>query len=259
MIKPAVEQGTSLSAGIRPRVVTLRSSWYKSGRKYTRNPRPAMLNRILETEVMDSADEARAYDEMDHSVVNGLFVEDFLRHFPGNGPVLDVGTGTAQIPIELCRRHPAVKVHAVDASRAMLERATQNIARAGLRNRIETSLVDAKRLPFADGHFPAVMSNSIIHHIPEPRIVFAEMIRVTAPGGIVFIRDLLRPETELELRGLVDRYAGDCDAHQRQLFADSLHAALSLDELRSLIADLGFNPAAVERTSDRHWTFTGKL
>ena len=56
-----------------------------------------MLPRVLEPEVMDSAEEAHDYDAMDHGTVNRLFVEDFLAGWDGSNPILDVGTGTAQL------------------------------------------------------------------------------------------------------------------------------------------------------------------
>ena len=64
-----------------------------------------MLPRVLEPEVMDTSEEARDYDAMDHSAVNHLFAEEFREVWDGNGPILDVGTGTAQIPIEICRQY----------------------------------------------------------------------------------------------------------------------------------------------------------
>jgi hypothetical protein len=39
------------------------------------------------------------------------------------------------------------------------------------------------------------------------------------------------------------------------MFADSLHAALSLDEIRALVSSLEFPPGSVQQTSDRHWTW----
>ena len=53
-------------------------------------------------------------------------------------------------------------------------------------------------------------------------------------------------------------YAGDANAHQQQMFADSLHAALSLDEIRRLVSTLGFDSADVHQTTDRHWTWTSR-
>jgi hypothetical protein len=55
---------------------------------------------------------------------------------------------------------------------------------------------------------------------------------------------------------LVATYAAEGNDHQRQLFADSLHAALSLDEIRELVGVLGFPADTVRQTSDRHWTWT---
>ncbi len=66
-----------------------------------------MLTRVLEPEVMDSEAEARDYDSMDHAAVNARFAADFLAEGPVHGVILDLGTGTAQIPVELCRRAPA--------------------------------------------------------------------------------------------------------------------------------------------------------
>ena len=47
----------------------------------------------------------------------------------------------------------------------------------------------------------------------------------------------------------------DANAYQRKLFADSLRAALALDEMQRFVADFGFATDTVRRTSDRHWTW----
>ncbi|MSQ94041.1 MAG: methyltransferase domain-containing protein [Gemmataceae bacterium] len=214
-----------------------------------------MLTRVLEPEVMDSAEEAIDYDQMDHTHVNQMFVADLLHLNNKFQTVLDVGTGTAQIPIALCQRQPTVHVVAIDMAEQMLRVGQTNVERAGLSERIHLRLCDAKRMPFAAGNVDAAMSNSIVHHIPTPFAVLAEMIRVVKPGGLLFVRDLLRPVDETSLRQLVQTYAGDANAHQQKMFGDSLHAALTLDEVRGLVARLGFDPITVQPTSDRHWTW----
>src|SRR5262245_36881947 len=215
-----------------------------------------MLPRVLEAEVMDTADEALDYDQMDHSAVNQVFAADFLFVWDGNNPILDVGTGTAQIPIEIARQEARTKITGIDLSAEMLKLADFNIHKARLAERVNVKLVDAKRLPFADGSFAAVVSNSIIHHLPEPKGTFVEMSRVCKHGGRLFVRDLIRPSDHAELRRLVDIYAADANEHQRQLFADSLHAALTLDEVQNLVKSLGFAADSVRASSDRHWTWT---
>lgn len=223
-----------------------------------------MIPRRLEPEVMDSEAEAVDYDSMDHSEVNRLFAEGFLNLLgtePGarNARVLDVGTGTAQIPIEICRRSADLKITAVDLAGHMLQLGLRNVIRAGLTSRIKLEQIDAKSLPFPPANFEAVISNSIIHHIPEPATAFSEMVRVAKPGAVLFVRDLLRPPDEQTLQELVRRYAGDSNEHQRQMFGDSLHAALTLEETRELLLGAHLPAEWVSQTSDRHWTIAGRI
>lgn len=223
------------------------------------------LKRILEPEVMDSVQEAQEYNAMDHGEVNRLFVADLLEFARGNldstddgfrlGDVLDLGTGTALIPVELCKQHPDCRVMAVDMAVSMLDLAIYNVEGAGLADRIKLNQADAKRLGFRDQMFDVVISNSIIHHIPEPLECLREMQRVTRVGGILFVRDLMRPQNGEMLAQLVQTYTGEETEYSQKLFADSLHAALSLGEIREMVRQLGFDPNSVNATSDRHWTW----
>ncbi|MBX3442356.1 MAG: class I SAM-dependent methyltransferase [Planctomyces sp.] len=223
-----------------------------------------MLPRTLEPEVMDSAEEAQGYDAMDHDAVNHRFVDDFLAVL---GPaaddprmsVLDVGAGTAQIPIRLARAAPALSITAIDLAAEMLRVARENVVRERLEDRIRLLQRDAKRLPDPDGAYASVISNSIVHHIPEPAAVFREMRRVLRPGGVWFVRDLLRPDSSGRVEDLVAAYAGEADAHQRRMFRESLHAALTLAEVRGLAGELGLPPESVTQTSDRHWTLAARV
>jgi ubiquinone/menaquinone biosynthesis C-methylase UbiE len=221
------------------------------------------LPRTLEPEVMDTEEEARDYDAMDHAQVNASFCADLLATGARPARVLDVGTGTALIPIELCRRDPRVEVDAIDLANHMLALAERNVARAALGHRIRVARMDAKATPWAEGAFDAVMSNSIVHHIPQPRLVLAEVWRLVRAGGVLFVRDLERPVDATRVSELVSAYAPIPDAapevramHERQraLFEASLRAALTADEVRAMVAPLGIPGDAVRSTSDRHWT-----
>jgi ubiquinone/menaquinone biosynthesis C-methylase UbiE len=218
-----------------------------------------MLSRVLEPEAMDMPEEALAYDTMDHAEVNRLFVDDLFSAGLIDGPdveVLDLGTGTAQIPIELCRRTSQLHVVAVDVAENMLRVAAENVARAGLADRIALRQADAKVRSLPTDRFAAVISNSLIHHVPQPASVLAEAVAAAAPGGLLFFRDLLRPPDDAAVKRLVHRYAGQCTPRQQQLFDASLRAALSLEEVRGLVQALQFDRLGVRTTSDRHWTWT---
>jgi ubiquinone/menaquinone biosynthesis C-methylase UbiE len=217
-----------------------------------------MISRTLEPEVMDSAEEARDYDAMDHAAVNARFVADFLAAHDRcrGGEILDVGTGPARIAIALCQADPAARLLAADLADAMLELARRNVAAAGLEARIECIQGDAKALPWPDGRFEAVISNTIVHHIPEPAPALAEMVRLVANGGTLFVRDLARPATDSEVAALVATYAGSEPPAARALFEASLHAALTVPEVQAIARALGLPPEGVAMTSDRHWTWT---
>lgn len=218
-----------------------------------------MLTRVLEPEVMDSTEDAVDYDAMDHTHVNRVFVDDLLHVLPtSQAPlrIFDAGTGTALIPIELLRRGIRAEIVAADAATEMLRLARDNIAAAKLTQSITCVECDCKQLPDADASFDVVISNSIVHHIPEPYAVFAECWRILKPGGLLFIRDLHRPADESQLNTLVKQYAGDANLHQRKLFDDSLRAALTVEEVRALVQPMGIAPSSVSMTSDRHWTLS---
>ena len=215
-----------------------------------------MLPRTLEPEVMDTVEDATDYDRMDHSAVNRSFVDEFLAAWnecPASPPVplagarlIDLGTGTAQIPIELAGRRTGCRILAVDLAGEMLKLARRNVAEAAVEETVEIEQVDAKALPWDDGQFDGVISNSIIHHIAEPAGVLDEMVRVLKPGGMLFVRDLVR------------EYAGNASPHARQLFHQSFHAALTLEETRQMVADRGGRSEFVQASSDRHWTISGR-
>jgi ubiquinone/menaquinone biosynthesis C-methylase UbiE len=218
------------------------------------------LHRILEPEVMDTLEEAFEYDSMDHSQVNEVFCNDFFaaRNLNDGVRILDVGTGTAQIPIAMCKRNIGLKITAIDLAESMLTLGNKNIQTARLEDSITLVQVDSKKMPYSDESFDQVISNSIIHHIPNPLECFKEMIRVTKKDGLLFIRDLLRPFSMVELHNIVNLHAGDATPKQKQLFTDSLHASLSLTEVREMVKLFGFDACTVIQSSNRHWTFTAR-
>jgi ubiquinone/menaquinone biosynthesis C-methylase UbiE len=228
-----------------------------------------MIERVPEVEVMDTAEEASDYDAMDHAEVNRLFCDDFAAFL---GPsraasaidVLDVGTGTARIPILVASRMTAAKVLGIDLSKEMLILAKTNIEAAGLASRVSLSMEDAKKIKRASGTFGAVICNTIIHHIPGPEEAIAEMLRLLGPGGALFVRDLVRPDSHADVAALVAKHGGEptsrepkivaSHARQRALFEASLLAGLTLAEMRALVLPLGIPAEKVTMTSDRHWT-----
>lgn len=212
------------------------------------------MQRVLEPEVMDTWEEAVEYDSMDFTEVNAAFAKSAIELGPMSGKILDAGTGTARIPIALCQLRPAWELTCIDLSENMLKIALENVEKAEARSQIKLELIDAKAMSYPDSYFDMVISNSIIHHLPDPLPFLREVKRVLKPNGAVFLRDLLRPEEEAMRDHLVEMYAADCNSHQKQLFSDSLQAAFTLAEVEMMVETAGLEGLRIYESSDRHWT-----
>jgi ubiquinone/menaquinone biosynthesis C-methylase UbiE len=212
-----------------------------------------MLERVLEPEVMDDWQEATAYDAMDFSAVNRDFALTAIGLHPHAVRVLDIGTGTAQIPIILCQEKVCYQVLAIDLAQSMLVLGRRNVEAAGLLQQIRLELADGKNLPYPNWEFDLVISNSLVHHLPTPFSFFREVARLVKPNGAVLIRDLLRPDSMAEIDRIVAA-AGDYGARQQQLFRDSLAAALTLTEIRELVTAAGMTNYQLSQSSERHWS-----
>ena len=212
------------------------------------------MNRILEPEVMDTWLEATAYDAMDFESVNTGFATDAIDLDPYAIKILDVGTGTARIPILMCQQRPQYLITAVDLAQSMLIIGQRNVEEASLNQRIRLERVDSKRMPYPDLEFDMVVSNSLVHHIPDPLSLFQEIKRLVRPGGAILIRDLIRPESDDIVNQLVAKIGEDYDPHQQQLFRDSLNAALTLVEVQELIDRAGLDQVTLTQSSALHWT-----
>jgi ubiquinone/menaquinone biosynthesis C-methylase UbiE len=101
--------------------------------------------------------------------------------------VLDVGTGTGTLAIELLRRWPRVRVTAIDASRGMIEKASGEADRlltSEQRARLGLRVAFADDLPLGDGSIDAAVSSFVLQLVPNRFRALREVHRVLRPGGV---------------------------------------------------------------------------
>ncbi|MEJ2724014.1 MAG: bifunctional demethylmenaquinone methyltransferase/2-methoxy-6-polyprenyl-1,4-benzoquinol methylase UbiE [Deltaproteobacteria bacterium] len=111
--------------------------------------------------------------------------------------VLDMATGTAEVAIEICRRHPRSQVVGVDFSPSMLAIGLKKIREKGLENRIRLMVGDGRRLPVRSASFDSVTMAFGIRNIKERALVLGEARRVLKKGGQLLIMEFDRPERSL--------------------------------------------------------------
>lgn len=213
------------------------------------------MGRILEPEVMDDDLEVDAYLDgvatRHLERLDGTFIAAVLALRPEpRARILDVGTGTGALPIRLAIARSDVRVTAVDLSAPMLARARRAARRAGVSIRFRRG--SARRLPFRTSSFDLVMSNSLLHHLPDPVPALDEFARVLRPGGALFIRDLRRPP-DRSIAAHIRRHGRHYRGLMKKLFADSVRAAYTLREIRAVVGNSRLAGTVVRRMFTTYW------
>jgi phosphoethanolamine N-methyltransferase len=119
--------------------------------------------------------------------------------------VLDIGFGTGGPAIALARDLGAGKVVGIDVEPPMLDKATKNIERARVADKIELKIVEPGPIPFDDDSFDVVFSKDSLVHIEDKPALFREILRVLKPGGVFAASDWLCGDGEDAIRAL-ERY-----------------------------------------------------
>ena len=91
---------------------------------------------------------------------------------------------------------------------------------SGMADRVTIQTVDAKATGLPDASFDIVFCSSLVHHMPDPAPLWREIKRLAAPGALIFVRDLKRPDSEDAARALVDRYMADQSKLLRDAFIE---------------------------------------
>lgn len=112
---------------------------------------------------------------------------------PPGGAVLEIGCGTGRNLIKIARRYPQARCYGLDVSEEMLRTARQQVAKAGLSERITLAQADATsfdpQVLFGRAGFERVVISYALSMIPPWREALAQGLKVVAPGGALHIVD----------------------------------------------------------------------
>ncbi len=218
------------------------------------------MDRILEPELMEDEAQGEAYAQADFSGPNMQFLDLFAAKFPNfsaRGRVLDLGCGPADILVRFVRRYPGCQCVGVDGSEAMLAPGRRVIEQKSLSHCIS---LHCQCLPLAVSTqcFQAILSNSLLHHLHQPRVLWQTVADCAAPGASILIMDLFRPRSQDAARRIVTTYAGNESPILQEDFYNSLLAAFRVEEVRAQLRQAGLD-LRCEEVSDRHLAVWGIL
>lgn len=120
--------------------------------------------------------------------------------------ILDAGCGVCGPAVEFARRAD-VAIDAVTLSAVQVERARENVERAGLNGRIAVHLGDFHRLDelFAPASFDLVYFLEAFVHSDDPLAALRSVHEVLRPGGRIYIKDFYRGQaTSDDDRRIID-------------------------------------------------------
>lgn len=181
-------------------------------------------------------------------------------HQPQSSLVLDVATGTGDLALEVLRQRPDAQVVGLDFVPGMLALAkqkagqetgtpTHRTARQANVQALDLTVGDALQLPFPDATFDAVVTGFALRNVTDIPATFAEMSRVTRPGGRAACLEIAKPRTPF-FRQLFALYfyrlvpiIGEWLTGQRSAYSylpHSLTAFLTPDEIADVMRRTGW-------------------
>jgi cyclopropane fatty-acyl-phospholipid synthase-like methyltransferase len=218
------------------------------------------MKRQPEPELMDSEAQTRAYAEADFDESNSLFTRKFQEYFqeqPAQGALADLGCGPGDISIRMAHQYPGWTVTGLDAGVNMLKLAKQRLLAEGLAERLSFRHSYLPDSSLEHASFDAVISNSLLHHLPQAETLWQSINQLARPGAAIQVMDLMRPESEAEAERLVEKYTPGAPAILTEDFYNSLLAAYTPQEVSDQLLAAGLDRLKIEIASDRHWIVHG--
>jgi ubiquinone/menaquinone biosynthesis C-methylase UbiE len=207
------------------------------------------MQRIPEPTLMVDKDQcyefANARAVREH--VRYAFVEWLFAKIPMYGNIADLGCGTGELLVDICRADNDVnKFHIVgfDGSSTMLDHANLAISHDNLQSRITTKNLLFENITQND--FDVTISCITLHHQHNPLKFWDIIKRITKQSGHVFIMDLIRPKTENDVDQLIKTNASDWNQLYQQDYKNSLLAAFTLAEIQHQLDVSGLGHLSIQ-------------
>jgi ubiquinone/menaquinone biosynthesis C-methylase UbiE len=165
------------------------------------------------------------------------FVGKVLKKGERSGIVLDIGTGSGLLAIELAKAKGCrFEITAVDISPNMIRQAEANARRAGVEDKITFVVATAEALPFADSSFDIVVSYASLHHWLQPVAVFNEIARLTKETGVAIIRDNKRVYQNTIWKAVIWSVSRFMNRRHRENWPKAILASYTIPEVRDILS-----------------------
>ena len=221
------------------------------------------MQRRLEPELMKGDAQVQAYAAADFSSGDQATIEASQRllsrtsPLPPNPLVVDLGCGPGNITLRLAGLFPKARIIGIDGAESMLafarERAQQQqLGISFLRQTLQEVLRGALL-----GQADLIVSNSLLHHLHQPDLLWMVTRDLAAPGCRTLHRDLRRPASDAEIQQLLLKHLPLAPEVLKHDFAASLAAAFEPQEVTAELHRLDLNQMTVSSEDDLYLVVSG--
>jgi demethylmenaquinone methyltransferase / 2-methoxy-6-polyprenyl-1,4-benzoquinol methylase len=145
---------------------------------------------------------ANTYDFLNHFLSFGIDLywrKKFLKNLPAGDSlaVLDLATGTGDVPIVLSTEKRIKKITGIDRSKEMVALGVFKIIKKNLSHKINLEIGDGVKVPFPENSFDLVTISFGIRNFSDPQKSLENIYKVLKPGGRALIMEFALPKNWL--------------------------------------------------------------
>jgi len=221
------------------------------------------MQRRLEPELMNGDAQVQAYAAADFSSGDQATIEAIQRlvftssPMPPDPLVVDLGCGPGNITLRMAHLFPKARIIGIDGAESMLALARERAEKQQLDiSFLCQTLQEVLRGPLL-GQADLIVSNSLLHHLHQPDLLWTVTQALASPGCRALHRDLRRPASDAEIEQLLLKHLPSAPEVLQHDFSASLAAAFEPQEVTAELHRLGLNQLTVSVEDDRYLVVSG--
>ena len=187
-----------------------------------------------------SRKEDEEYSKLDFSKLHGWYHDEIGKITSNLGRVLDIGSGSGELMINLARKFSYLEIIGVDASERMIEISNENIRESGVSG-VKSIYGAVPNLTLEKNSFDTIVSKVVLHHFDNPLDFWKQIKDSIKEDGKIFVMDLRRPDS---IEDVDEILGGTDDTHNeinKRLLRQSLMSSFTEDEIKKQLDDVGLN------------------
>ena len=164
--------------------------------------------------------------------------------------VLDIASGTADIPKLINKEFKSVSMHVTDINESMLALGKERAINENFFQNCNFALASGESLPYQDKTFDLVTVGFGLRNFTDKRIGLEEMNRVLKPDGVLLVLEFSKP-TNSFFSKIYDWYSFNVipkfgkllanDSESYQYLSESIRMHPDQETLKDMVLDSGFS------------------